>query len=90
MAIPPFTGHDLHNGAGGPERPAETGARVANALADAISEGPQATRNCARSFTAREITLGLSFLGTILEIAAASSKALAVVQREREKLTSGR
>jgi len=72
-----------------PEPPSLTGARVANALAEAIPSGADSVREVARSFTEREITLGLSFLGTILEIAAASSKALAVVRREREMLTGG-
>ena len=70
-----------------PEPPSLTGARVANSLAEAIPDGTDAVKAVARSFTEREITLGLSFLGTILEIAAASSKALAVVRREREALT---
>lgn len=69
------------------ERPALIGARVANSLAEAIPAGAGATRAAARSLTDREITLGLSFLGTILEIASASTKALAVVRREREDLT---
>ena len=73
-----------------PEPPSLTGARVANSLAEAIPAGAEAVRAVARSFTELEITLGLSFLGTILEIAAASSKALAVVRRERETLTGGR
>ncbi len=72
-----------------PEPPSLTGARVANSLAESIPAGADAVRTVARSFTEREITLGLSFLGTILEIAAASSKALAVVRRERETLTGG-
>ena len=72
-----------------PEPPSLTGARVANALAEVIPVGSNAVSEVARSFTEREIALGLSFLGTILEIAAASSKALAVVRREREALTGG-
>jgi hypothetical protein len=70
-----------------PERPALIGARVANSLAEAIPAGSNATRAMARSFTNREITLGISFLGTILEIASASTKALAMARREREELT---
>ena len=72
-----------------PEPPSLTGARVANALAEAMPGGTDAVHEVARSFTEKEIALGLSFLGTILEIAAASSKALAVVRRERETLTGG-
>lgn len=75
---------------GRPERPALTGARVANSLAEAIPSGTAATKAMARSFTNREITLGISFLGTILEIASASTKALALVRREREELTGER
>ena len=73
-----------------PERPALIGARVANSLAEAISSGSLATQTAARSVTNREITLGMSFLGTILEIASASTKALAMVRREREELTGER
>jgi hypothetical protein len=65
------------------ESPAETGARVANALADAIPTGSEATHRAARTFSDREVILGLSFLASVLEIAAASAKALAIVQRER-------
>lgn len=65
------------------ESPAEIGARVANALADAIPVGPEATHRAARGFGDREVVLGLSFLASVLEIAAASAKALAIVQRER-------
>ena len=74
----------------GPEPPSLIGARVANSLAEAIPSGPDAVKSVARSFTEREIILGTSFLGTILEIAAASTKALAMVQREREMLTEGK
>ncbi len=72
------------------ERPALIGARVANSLAEAIPSGSDAISIMARSFTNREITLGMSFLGTILEIASASTKALAMVRREREELTGER
>ena len=73
-----------------PERPGLVGARVANCLAEALSTGADETKATARSFTNREITLGMSFLGTILEIASASTKALALVRREREDLTGER
>jgi hypothetical protein len=81
--------HPTFSPANQPEPPSLTGARVANALAEAIPAGTDAVHKVARSFTEREIALGLSFLGTILEIAAASSKALAVVRHEREALTGG-
>lgn len=86
MSNPSFPAID----GGHSERPALIGARVANSLAEALPSGSDATKATARSFTDREITLGMSFLGTILEIASASTKALAMVRREREELTGDR
>ena len=66
---------------------AMVGAMVANKLAEAIPNGMGPAQTAARMFTEREIMLGQSFLATILEIASASTKALAMVRRERAQLT---
>jgi len=89
MSTPSFPSLGRDRG-GDADRPGLVGARVPNSLAEALSTGADATKATARSFTDREITLGLSFLGTILEIASASTKALALVRREREELTGSR
>ncbi|NNG17716.1 MAG: hypothetical protein HKM89_14670 [Gemmatimonadales bacterium] len=70
------------------ESQAQAGARVASRLADAIPNGPEATMAVSRSLTDTEIVCGLSFLGTVLEIASVSSKTLAEAQKERRGLLS--
>lgn len=70
------------------ESQAQAGARVASRLADAIPHGPEATIAVSQSLTDTEIVCGLSFLGTVLEIASVSSKTLAEAQKERRGLLS--
>lgn len=60
-----------------------TGARVADQMADALARGPEAGLAVARTLTPEEVRLGLSFLTTVMEVAALSSRALAEVQVER-------
>ncbi len=60
-----------------------TGARVANHLADAVPQGPEAIIEAARRFTDEEVLLGIAFLSGILEVAAVSARTLARVQLER-------
>jgi len=74
----------------GPERDGldadiEQAARVADGLAEAVGRGPRHATVAARRLTDEEVTLGLAFLARVIEIASMSSRALADVQRERQR-----
>jgi len=75
---------------GAPEREGldvdiEQAARVADGLAEAVGRGPRHASAAARRLTDVELTLGLAFLARVIEIASMSSRALADVQRERQR-----
>ena len=61
----------------------EVGSRVAGQLADAVPDGPEAALALARSLSNDEVLLGMGFLIRIIQVAAASSRALSEVQEER-------
>jgi len=63
----------------------EKAAKVADGLAEAVGKGPRHANAAARRLTDEELTLGLAFLARVMEIAAMSSRALADVERERQR-----
>ena len=63
----------------------EHAARVADGLAEAVGRGPRHATAAARRLSEEEVTLGLAFLARVIEIASMSSRALADVQRERQR-----
>jgi hypothetical protein len=65
-----------------------TGARVADCLAETLHQGPEATLALARSYSSEEIALGLTFLTTVIEVAALSARTLAEVVEERRHPSS--
>jgi hypothetical protein len=69
----------------GLEADIEHAARVADGLAEAVGRGPAHATLAARRLTEEEVTLGLAFLARVIEIASMSSRALADVQRERQR-----
>ena len=60
-----------------------TGARVADRLAEVLHQGPEAALTLARGYSAEEVALGLTFLTTVIEVAALSARTLAEVVEER-------
>jgi hypothetical protein len=69
----------------GMEADIEHAARVADGLAEAVGRGPSHATMAARRLSEEELTLGLAFLARVIEIASMSSRALADVQRERQR-----
>jgi hypothetical protein len=63
----------------------ERAAKVADGLAEAVGKGPRHATMAARRLSDEELTLGLAFLARVMEIAAMSSRALADVERERQR-----
>jgi hypothetical protein len=63
----------------------EKAAKVADGLAEAVGRGPRHATAAARRLSDEELTLGLAFLSRVIEIAAMSSRALADVERERQR-----
>jgi hypothetical protein len=61
----------------------EVAIRVADALADAVAQGPGIALRTARSLTDDELRLGLDFVSTVLEVASGSARAMAAVLAER-------
>ncbi|MBL8977227.1 MAG: hypothetical protein JNM53_02360 [Gemmatimonadetes bacterium] len=61
----------------------EVAIRVADALADAVAQGPGAALRTARRLTDEELRLGLDFVSTVLEVASGSARAMAAVLAER-------
>lgn len=61
----------------------EVAVRVADALADAVAQGPGVAMRTARGLTDDELRLGLDFVATVLEVASGSARAMAAVLAER-------
>jgi hypothetical protein len=62
---------------------ADTAIRVADALADAVGQGPIVALRTARRLSDTELRLGLDFVSTVLEVASSSARAMARVLAER-------
>lgn len=63
----------------------EKAAKVADGLAEAVGRGPRHAAAAARRLSNEDLALGLAFLARVIEIAAMSSRALADVERERQR-----
>lgn len=68
----------------------DTGARVANVLAEALPAGPEVAMAAARGFTDRELVLGVAFCSIVMEVAAISTRMMADIQKERRGLGAGK
>jgi len=66
----------------------EKAAKVADGLAEAVGKGPRHAAAAARRLSNEDLALGLAFLARVIEIAAMSSRALADVERERQRAGS--